>query len=136
MKQQHNRQQTLECLENDLWPPLQGNEYTHLVITCHTLRKKPICQFTVEDCRMMIGQEIGLPYLIPLAIEKLTENVFVEGNYYPGDLLKTVLDVNISFWKNNKEHWLTLHHLLKAQHRQITSAKIDTTKFYSHKQSA
>ncbi len=46
----------------------------------------------------MIGQHIGLPFLIPLALETLDEDPLVEGSYYPGDLLKVVLEVPQSFW--------------------------------------
>ena len=41
---------------------------SHLVQTCHKLRRKPLEDFTVEDLRIMIGQAIGLPYLVPIAL--------------------------------------------------------------------
>ena len=53
----------------------------------------------------MIGQEIGLYFLMPLAIETLTDNIFAEGDYYEGDLLKNVLEVNTKFWDDNKNYW-------------------------------
>lgn len=49
----------------------------------------------------MIGQEIGLDYLIPLALETLEDNIFAEGNFYCGDLLDSVLKVGKRFWENN-----------------------------------
>jgi hypothetical protein len=47
----------------------------------------------------MIGQNIGLTYLIPLAIEQLQRDPLVEGDYYPGDLLAAVVRVKSSFWQ-------------------------------------
>lgn len=35
----------------------------------------------------MIGQKIGLDYLIPLVLESLEDNILLEGNFYCGDLL-------------------------------------------------
>jgi len=35
----------------------------------------------------MIGQEIGLDYLMPLALTELEKDPMVEGDLYPGDLL-------------------------------------------------
>jgi hypothetical protein len=35
----------------------------------------------------MIGQKIGLDYLILLALESLEGNILLEGNFYCGDLL-------------------------------------------------
>jgi hypothetical protein len=61
---------------------------TNMVKRCLELCKVPLNQFTVEDLRLMIGQDFSLRYLIPLATEHLKENIFIEGDLYPGDLLK------------------------------------------------
>jgi len=66
---EEQRIKTLQELEGHDWG--EPNFPSHLVITCHTLRRKPLRDFTVEDLRIMIGQNIGLNYLIPLAIEHL-----------------------------------------------------------------
>jgi hypothetical protein len=47
----------------------------------------------------MIGENVGLTYLLPLAIERLEENPLAEGDYYPGDLLKAVMGVEESAWR-------------------------------------
>jgi hypothetical protein len=71
MKLQVNwRQKTLENLENDYWG--NPNYDSYLVRRCHELRKIPLENFSVEDLRIMIGQQISLDYLIPLALEVLT----------------------------------------------------------------
>ena len=51
----------------------------------------------------MIGQQIGLFFLIPLALEKLEENPVAEGHFYPGDLLQSVLSVPDEMWKKHSE---------------------------------
>ena len=94
---------TLEQLENDYW---QKPEYdSRLVQRTHALRKKPIKDFTVEDLRLMIGQNIGLEYLIPIAISILEKDFLAEGDFYKGDLLKAVLSSEETYWKKNKELW-------------------------------
>ena len=71
MKLENNwRQKTLENLEKDYWD--NPSYDSHLVKRCHELRKIPLDSFTTEDLRIMIGQQIGLDYLIPLALETLT----------------------------------------------------------------
>lgn len=98
-----NIDMTLTQIEKEDWG--EPDYPSHLVTTCHQLRKKQLKDFTIEDLRIMIGQNISLPYLIPLAIKKLKENVLAEGDFYPGDLLKSVLESDRSFWKNNKVDW-------------------------------
>jgi hypothetical protein len=94
-----NRQRTLDELEGHTWGPPTFD--SHLVTECHRLRKVPLEQFTAENLRIMIGQKIGLPHLVPLALERLEENPFTAGDYHPGDLLLAVLRVGPDFWHAN-----------------------------------
>lgn len=90
---------TLENLEKKIWQEFDSDENSYLIVTCNNLRKKPLNDFSIEDLRIMIGQNIGLDYLIPIATEKLDKNILAEG-----DLLNVVLESNIEYWKNHKEN--------------------------------
>ena len=83
------REKSLEELEGVVAgnPPYDS----YLVRTIYALRKKPIGQFTVEDLRITIGQGRGIPYLLPLALERLEADPFAAGHFYRGDLLMNVL---------------------------------------------
>lgn len=70
---------TLEELESEVWPAPDFD--SHLVVTCHQLRKKPIEDFTTEDLRIMIGQNIGLQFLMPQAITVLEGNPLADGDF-------------------------------------------------------
>ena len=98
-----NLNNTLEQLENDIWE--DPGEVTRLVNTIYRLRKKPLREFTTEDLRITIGQQVGLAYLIPLAIDILKKDILSEGDYYPGDLLKNVLEIEAGYWSKNKNQW-------------------------------
>jgi len=132
MKLENNwRQKTLENLEKDFWS--KPDYDSHLVTRCYELRKLPLDNFTTEDLRIMIGQEIGLDYLIPLALEVLTIDLFAEGDYFEGDLLKTVLSIDTNFWDNNKEYWHTLNELTRDRWQEIKEAKFETINFDNSK---
>ena len=77
----------------------------------------------------MIGQQFGLPYLIPLALEKLQDNIFVEADFYEGDLLSNILNIDSSFWNDNKDYWTKLNNLISDKRQQLVDMKISTTKF-------
>lgn len=123
------RQKSLESLEKKTWPALSSDEGSYLIKTCNSLRKKQLQDFTTEDLRIMIGQEIGLYFLMPLAIETLTDNLFAEGDYYEGDLLKSVLDVDTKFWDDNEDHWQQLNELIKNRRQEIKEMKFEISKF-------
>ena len=117
---QVDRSKSLQQLESRDWG--EPTFDSHLVTECHRLHKVPLCDYTVEDLRITIGQNIGLEYLVPLAIEKLRENPLVEGNCYPGDLLSNVLGADAAFWRAHPD----LHkQLILITERAISIASAD-----------
>jgi hypothetical protein len=92
-----DRDRSLDELERAHWPAPSADD-TSLVTAAHALRRRPIGELTVEDVRLLVGQGIGLPYLLPLALEVLRENPMAEGDMYEGDLLSAVLSRNPSAW--------------------------------------
>ena len=100
---------TLEQLENEVWKEPGYN--SSLVITTFNLRKKPLKDYTIADLRISIGQNFGLVYLIPLAIEALKRNIMAEGDHYEGDLLNMVLNSDVEYWKTHKTEWTTVKDL-------------------------
>jgi hypothetical protein len=96
-----DRTKCLQELEHDDWG--EPTFSSHLVTTCHRLRRKPLSEFSVEDLRILIGQGIGLRFLMPLAIDRLEQEPLVEGDFYPGDLLTAVLRTDESFWAGHPE---------------------------------
>lgn len=112
-----NLNSSLEELETDSWG--EPGEASSLVHTIHRLRKKPLREFTIEDLRISIGQQVGLDYLIPLAIGKLSRNILAAGDYYPGDLLKNVLEAEAVYWEKNKSNWIMVRDLVNAHLQQF-----------------
>jgi CDI immunity proteins len=94
---------TLEELDGDDWgePPYPS----HLVTTCHRLRRKPLREFTTEDLRIMIGQKFSLTYLMPLAIDVLERDPLAHGDMEDGDLLRSVMRAPSSFWCDRSDLW-------------------------------
>jgi hypothetical protein len=84
---------SLEELEGEAWGQPEYDSY--LVTTAHRLRKKPLRDFTIEDFRLMLGQAIGIPFLLPLALEQLEVEPFAEGDFYAGDLLVTCTKLDL-----------------------------------------
>ena len=92
-----DRSKSLQELEGENWGA--PGDTTNLAQKCHALRRKPLKDFTVEDLRIMIGQGIGLRFLVPIALERLQEDPLAEGHFYTGDLLQAVLKVERHFWR-------------------------------------
>ena len=62
---------SIEELENDFREDSDFGSY--VVQTSQRARKKPLSQLSKEEVRLLIGQKIGLRYLIPVALSILRE---------------------------------------------------------------
>lgn len=120
---------TLEQLEKESWP--EPTFHSYLVKTCHKLRKKPLQDFEVEDLRIMIGQSIGLKYLIPLALEELKVNILAEGDFYEGDLLSSILKCDDEIWKTNSEYLRELISLIDTNMESIKESNLKISDRYN-----
>ncbi len=77
---------TLDQVEQP-WPP-PPDSATDLVRRCHRLRRVPVGELTTEGLRVLLGQQIGVPTLLPLAVARLVDPL--AAGDYPGDLLQAV----------------------------------------------
>ena len=124
------RNKTIQSLDQkDYGDP--NHAPTPMVKRCLELCRTPLNEFAVEDVRLMIGQEFSLKYFVPLAIEFITRDILVEGEYYPGDLLTNILQIDPSFWRENEPMWRQIFELMKDKRAELAIHKIDTTTFDS-----
>ena len=120
--------QSIESLEEcDYGNPTTAS--TALVEKCLSYVKLPVNTLNVEQLRLLIGQEIGLLYLIPLALDELNKNILAEGDMYEGDLLKNITSVPPAFWINNRELYEEVKLLLEVNSQKISEAGINITSF-------
>ncbi|MEV4345589.1 contact-dependent growth inhibition system immunity protein [Actinoplanes sp. NPDC049596] len=95
-------QQSLEEIEGKAWgdPPADASR---LVATVYALRRRPVGTLGIEGLRVLIGQKEGLETLVPLALDELERDPLAEGDFYPGDLLASVLRVPHSYWQRHSD---------------------------------
>ena len=80
---------------------LEGDSY--LLSQLRRLRTVPLKELRIEDIRLLIGQSLGLEFLVPMALDHLEAHPLAAGDFYPGDLLKNVVEASESFWNNHPE---------------------------------
>jgi hypothetical protein len=100
-------QRTLEELEGVDWGA-PASAPTSMLARCRALRRVPLSMLSPGDLRLLLGQRIGLEYLVPKALELVAERPLQEADYYPGDLLSVLLRIDKAFWESHPTelHWL------------------------------
>lgn len=99
---------------------------SYVVRNFFTLHNKPISEMDLSDIRFLIGQNSGLKYLVPLALERLKENLFIETEYYPGDLFCSLLLINNepNYWSVHPNHKQDLINLYTEQKKALGSLDV------------
>lgn len=121
------RNKWLQDLEKeDFGDPM--SKYTGLINRVLQLRRLPLNTFTVGDLRLMIGQKVGLKYLVPLALEVLREDILVEGDYYKGDLLVAVSSLDEIYWKEHPDYRNELIRMIQSQNNGLNKLEDRTVK--------
>ena len=92
---------SLTELEQDDWGPAGFD--SSLVQTVHQLRNKPLGELSPGDMRMLIGQRVGLRFLVPLAMDLIESDPFIDSDFYPGDLLLYLLNLSDDYWSVNHD---------------------------------
>ncbi|MEV5122272.1 contact-dependent growth inhibition system immunity protein [Streptomyces decoyicus] len=98
-KRPFDRRCSVEELEGHTWPaPPEGS--TSLVKSVHDLRRRPVGELTPEELARLIGQNVGLPWILPLAVELLRDTASHQaaGGWYDDDLLSAVLTRKADVW--------------------------------------
>ncbi|WP_313149777.1 contact-dependent growth inhibition system immunity protein [Streptomyces echinatus] len=97
-----DRDRSIEQLEGERWPD-PPQESTTLVRSVHQLRQRAIKDLSVEDLRRLISQDVGLHWLLPVALDFLRETAPQEAatGWYDDDLLSAVLTRRESVWRDN-----------------------------------
>jgi CDI immunity proteins len=96
------RKVTPDTVDPPAWGPAPPDA-TPLIKRCHELRTKPLVDFTVEDLRIMIGQQVALRRLVPLALDRLRPDALLEDDDFPTGLLASVLRVDDAFWERSPD---------------------------------
>jgi len=108
---------SIEQLEKDFWSDIDFPSV--LVEKCHSYRKIPVQELTTEQTRTLIGQNIGIKYLVPKAYEILSKNILAEGDLYEGDLLSAVLSIDEVFWDSNPKWKISFKNLVNLKQAEI-----------------
>jgi hypothetical protein len=96
-----DRRKSLQELEQDDWG--ESSHASPLVTEVHQLRRTPLAEFTVDDLGTMIGQQIGLPFLIPIALERLEVDPLAAEEIFLGYLLGAVFVAGEEYWSNHED---------------------------------
>ncbi len=83
----------------------------------YQLHRRPIADLQISDIYFLILENTGLEYLVPIALEKLADDLLLEAENYPGDLFSALLSINNSpsYWSNHKPEKRALMNIYERQ---------------------
>ena len=94
----------------------------YVAMLARRLAARPLRKFNATDLYSAIRHNVGLPWLIPLAIARLEAEPFAAAGDHPGDLLTAVLESDTRFWLERHDLWLVMVEILGQALIQATDA--------------
>ena len=91
----------------------------------------PLKNLSVDQVRLLVGQQIGLEFVMPRALYELSKNPLVDASYYQGDLLNACLSVDREFWMEHEGHWYDLNTIFEALRETMKDIEKQSESFYS-----
>lgn len=120
MKSELNK--SISELEGWTWKGgIPSNNESYVVRNFFKLHKQAINEMDFLDIRFLIGQNSGLKYLVPIALEELKKDLFIEVEYYPGDLFCSLLLINNvpDYWSMHPQEKQELINLYTHQKKKL-----------------
>jgi len=105
------------------------NFNSYAVQESYNLMDKKLKFFEPQDLRLMIGQNLGLKYLVPRAINVLKNDPLIEAQFFEGDLLLKVLNIDKRYWIDFPEWKEELIKLFKNSSINYDKLDDDDTKW-------
>jgi hypothetical protein len=99
MPENLDRGRSVEELEGLRWP-VPPADSTPMVRNVYELRRRPVATLEPHELARLIGQDVGLRWLLPLAVEILrsTAPKRAEGDWFDDDLLYAVVTRKPEAW--------------------------------------
>ncbi len=97
----HDRSKSIEELSGYYW--FAPDFHSNVVLKSHALRRKPLAELSLEDIRMGVMQQVGVSYLVPVALEAVEKDPFVESLNFEAEIALTLLNIPFEYWQAHPE---------------------------------
>ena len=116
---------SIEALEADVWPepPVDA---TDLVRRVDRLRKLPVESLDGEELRLLLNQDVGIDVILPIVLERVSEQPLLEGGYYPGDVLVALLRLDKRTWDRHPMEASRLRDIVTRLDRETVDYPVDS----------
>ncbi len=91
-----------------------------LAAVAQRLAPKPVRRLTPAELHALLVRNLCLAHTAPLALERLSDDPFLEAAQYPGDLLTALLESDYRFWSEQPELWAAAIEVLETAVGLIT----------------
>jgi len=114
----------LEQLEGVIWDE-PDQEDTLMVQRIHAIRKKPIGSLTDDELRLAVSQRVGIPFILDVAFQRLSDDPLLDADCYPGDFLSALIRAKDELWVERaylRSQLVDLYAYAMAQPRDATAS--------------
>jgi hypothetical protein len=116
---QMDQSKSLQEIDGDDWGDPETAE-TPMIGRVLALRRKPLRDLDDGEVRLAVGQKVGFPIVLEVAIRRLRADPLIEGDYYPGDVLAALVRLDEVDWGGRDDLRSELEALFRQAMEQST----------------
>lgn len=102
-RDKRSEEKTLTQLERDDWGPCTSE--SEIIQRLFRLRHKPLKLLALDDLRTAIHFGVGLNYVLPIVLDLLWNDPWLDSGNYTGDLLEAALRVGSDFYLSHPDYY-------------------------------
>lgn len=99
---QSNRLKSIAVLEGKRWPD-PGVQASHFHRRLYEAVTKPISELKPEELRLLIVQDVGIEFVLSLALDIIEKDPLIEVEHFRGDLLVAALGASPAAYRRLPE---------------------------------
>jgi len=116
----NSESKSLASIEGKWTSEIPREDYSSSIqLRTYRLYHEALVNYSLDDIRFMIGQQMGLSYLVPMALGNLSIDIMIEASYYEGDLLQSILILPDGFWIKHMNLLKTTCNILYVQKSKV-----------------
>ena len=108
------RHQDMSVIEVMGWKPDDAQVPDDIWREVREACRKPIGTLTPDDLYHLLIFQVAPAAVVPRALDVLEDSPLISSGLFPGDLLKTLLELPTSYWEDHRDQWMRTHHVLQS----------------------
>lgn len=113
-----DKNKSIEQLENVYWPELD-DYISQTVKDCYAFRKIPLKDLTIRQVCILLRQDIGSEFLMPMVLERMNADLYEEDPEDGSTFLESIDGFKHEMFERSSDLWKPMMAFLRTRREEV-----------------